>query len=388
MMKKDLLTLAFLAFSFCSFAQFSTVSSANIQAVQEYPSVMAAPIWNTIKTNSGYIKMGPANIGFAHIYTDRPRFIFNKDVYSYHGGFSAYSKYNLSLKTNGTTRLLIKKTNGYVGIGTTNPQARLEVNGNAKIRTDLNVLGNSTVHKQLNVNKGLELRGDLTIHDLYRNTTSKSSQLLSVNPNGLVSSIALADIQVEMYKEPCIGLSVQGESAGFPAPAWSTRDGNNPSLYTGVGCPAKVGIGTDNPSAQLHVNGYAKITRNLEVGTLQNQANSNLTVHGSVAIGTDIQNGYDLAVCGNIRAADVKVNAISDWCDYVFEEDYDLRTLQEVESFIEKNKHLPEVPSAVEVETEGIAVSEMLILMMKKIEELTLYTIEQDKRINELENKK
>ena len=62
-----------------------------------------------------------------------------------------------------------------------------------------------------------------------------------------------------------------------------------------------------------------------------------------------------------------------------------LKSLSEVEAFIEQNKHLPEIPSAVEVETEGIQVSEMLQLMMKKIEELTLYTIEQEKRIKELE---
>ena len=122
-----------------------------------------------------------------------------------------------------------------------------------------------------------------------------------------------------------------------------------------------------------------------------NKADSKLEVRNDaifdkrVAIGTDPQQGYDLAVCGNIRAADVKVHAISDWCDYVFEDDYDLKSLQEVESFIEQHKHLPEIPSAVEVETEGINVSEMLQLMMKKIEELTLYTIEQDKRIKELE---
>jgi len=130
----------------------------------------------------------------------------------------------------------------------------------------------------------------------------------------------------------------------------------------------------------------------LEVGDASFE-DSKLTVRSdaifdkSVAIGTEVQDGYDLAVCTKIRATEVKVNVASEWCDYVFEEDYNLRTLAEVDAFIKENKHLPEIPSAEVVDKEGIAVSEMLILMMKKIEELTLYTIEQEKRIKELEIK-
>ena len=62
-------------------------------------------------------------------------------------------------------------------------------------------------------------------------------------------------------------------------------------------------------------------------------------------------------------------------------------SLTDVEEFITENKHLPEIPSAIEVEENGIEVSVMMEKMMKKIEELTLYTIEQEKRINELEKK-
>ncbi len=50
-----------------------------------------AQYWNTFRTNYGYINLGPANSSWAHIYTDRPKFIFNKDIYTYGGGFSSYS---------------------------------------------------------------------------------------------------------------------------------------------------------------------------------------------------------------------------------------------------------------------------------------------------------
>jgi hypothetical protein len=99
-----------------------------------YSSSLFAQNWNTFNTNSGYIKLGPANSSWAHIYTDRSKFIFNKDVYSYKGGFSSYSWYDLKLKTNGSTRMTIKKSNGNVGIGTTNPVEKLEVNGNGKFK--------------------------------------------------------------------------------------------------------------------------------------------------------------------------------------------------------------------------------------------------------------
>lgn len=360
-------------------------SISNAQIKEQYVELRSRD-WNYLWTDHGHIRFGPANKSFAHIYTESPRFIFNKDIYSYFGGFSAYDKFNLNLKTNGTSRLTIMSSNGFVGIATKYPEARLDVNGNVKVKTDLNVLGNSTVGQNMSVNKALEVKGGLSLHNLDTTATPKSSQFLVINSNGLVQSLTLNDFVGNLYKVPssCIA-DIEGN---FPPAIWSNNNSStNPKLFTGSDCPVRVGIGTAEPLAKLHVKGNAKISMGLEVGHL-NSSNSHLIVRGSVAIGTEVQDGYDLAVCGNIRAADVKVNAISDWCDYVFEEDYNLRTLAEVDDYIQKNKHLPEVPSAIEVETEGIAVSEMLILMMKKIEELTLYTIEQEKRIKELENSK
>ncbi|EFK58568.1 hypothetical protein U0038_06455 [Sphingobacterium spiritivorum] len=86
-----------------------------------------------------------------------------------------------------------------------------------------------------------------------------------------------------------------------------------------------------------------------------------------------------LEVNGNIRAKEIKVET-ANWPDYVFEEDYKLTPLAEVETFIKANKHLPEVPSAREIEEDGLSLGEMNKLMMKKIEELTLHLIEKEKR--------
>ncbi|SUJ02445.1 Uncharacterised protein [Sphingobacterium spiritivorum] len=99
---------------------------------------------------------------------------------------------------------------------------------------------------------------------------------------------------------------------------------------------------------------------------------------GNVGIGTDVPT-EKLSVKGNIRAKEIKVET-ANWPDYVFEEEYKLTPLTEVETFIKANKHLPDVPSAKEIDEEGLSLGEMNKLMMKKIEELTLYLIEKGKQ--------
>lgn len=94
--------------------------------------------------------------------------------------------------------------------------------------------------------------------------------------------------------------------------------------------------------------------------------------------------GIDLRLCGDFYAQEININAGIGWCDYVFAEDYKLMSLAKLEQYINTYKHLPEVPSEQEVYDSGIAVTEMLQIQMKKIEELTLYIIQQQKEIDEL----
>lgn len=107
-------------------------------------------------------------------------------------------------------------------------------------------------------------------------------------------------------------------------------------------------------------------------------------VGGNVGIGT-ANPSEKLTVNGTIYGTKVKVDLTVPGPDYVFEKDYKLPALQEIKSYIDTNKHLPEVPSAKEMEANGINVGEMNMLLLKKVEELTLYIIEQQKQINELQ---
>jgi len=90
----------------------------------------------------------------------------------------------------------------------------------------------------------------------------------------------------------------------------------------------------------------------------------------------------DLDVKGIINASEIQVTAQT--ADFVFEPDYNLRPLDEVEAFVKENKHLPEIPSAKQMEAEGVNVAEMNKLLLQKVEELTLYVIEQEKEISTL----
>ena len=104
---------------------------------------------------------------------------------------------------------------------------------------------------------------------------------------------------------------------------------------------------------------------------------------GSVGIGTTNPQSK-LAVNGEITAKEIKVTETG-WSDFVFEDTYELPSLNSVETYIMKHKHLPDIPPAKEVKQQGIAVSEILAKQMQKIEELTLYIIEQNKKIEKLE---
>lgn len=109
-----------------------------------------------------------------------------------------------------------------------------------------------------------------------------------------------------------------------------------------------------------------------------------------VGIGTTnltATSGYKLAVDGGILCEEVKVISNVPSADYVFENGYNLRTLNEVEAFVNENKHLPDVPSAKEFKENGYKMGDMDNLLLQKIEELTLYIIEQQKQIDDLKNK-
>ncbi len=125
-----------------------------------------------------------------------------------------------------------------------------------------------------------------------------------------------------------------------------------------------------NSAHRLGVDGHTVITGNLRVGSVPNPS------------------GYRLAVEGKIICSEVMVRLVNNWPDYVFGKNYKLRSINEVESYIKSNNHLPGIPSAKTIEASGLSVGEMQRLQMEKIEELTLYIIELKKEIDNLKKRK
>ena len=129
-----------------------------------------------------------------------------------------------------------------------------------------------------------------------------------------------------------------------------------------------VGIGTSSPVHMLDVAGSMRADR--------------IIATHKIGIGT-INPQYMLDVKGTIRANEIIVNSGS--ADFVFAEDYNLRSLSEVQQFIQEHKHLPEIQSAEQMEKNGVSVNELQIQLLQKIEELTLYLIQQEQTIKNLQ---
>lgn len=123
---------------------------------------------------------------------------------------------------------------------------------------------------------------------------------------------------------------------------------------------------------------------NLNQHTLNIQLNSNgncfFNNPGYVGIGT-VNPQYKLDVKGIIRATEVLIQSIDNFPDYVFDKNYELPTLNQVNSFIRENGHLPGIPSAREVKENGMSLVDMQVKLLQKVEELTLYTIQQQEEI-------
>jgi hypothetical protein len=287
--------------------------------------------------------------------------------------------------TNGYYAQNILPTSGNVGIGTTTPESNLDVKGCSKMdtlvvretfTTEKPVLMRDTVimERTLKIEENIEVLGNARFHGDVRFNAFQSNngfKLLYVDGSGKVDTLSKRELNYELYNPPldCV-VDLEGN---YFLPAWYSKPG---VLYTMpiLNCPPhKVGIGTSNPIAQLDV------AQNVAVGYQDVSITEKYPAFFPA--------GYKLAVNGKIISTGVKVEHVVNWFDFVFENTYVLQPLSEVETFIQENKHLPGIPSAKEVETNGYELQEMDGLLLEKIENLYLYIIELNKQI-ELLNKK
>lgn len=302
--------------------------------------------------------------------------------------FKMESNGNVAIGTMQNNFFVVKEL-GKIGIKTNDPSAAFDINGDIRIRQgaaenyiltsnsngtgqwkELKLLLNGNILSLANHNSSVDLSG-------FNQTLSLVDQSLQLSNGG--GSIALNNI------------NYWGKSTN--------------SVYYNIG---NVGIGTNNPTAHLEISngsvlisgglssfgGYSQSARLVvDAGgstahrliELRNAQGVVFCVEGTdggqVGIGTTNPQ-YMLDVRGTAHFCEVRVKT-DNWCDFVFDDDYELPDLYELEIFIKQNKHLPGIPTEAEVIETGIDLGEMNKQLLEKVEELTLIIIEQNKAIED-----
>ncbi|EAY29521.1 hypothetical protein [Microscilla marina] len=207
---------------------------------------------------------------------------------------------------------------GNVGIGVYNPAYKLHVNGTAKATLlTANKIGIGTTNPEF---------------PLVVNGTAKTNTFIT---NWVTKNVREGHLTLGGYP-------------GAPSSAGMYLLGNG-----------KVGVGTTNPEAKLHIAGDMKAIKGTFSGDLS---------------------------ASNVIANRIRLN-VGTFPDYVFAKDYDLMPLEQVEAYIKANQHLPKVPTAAKVIKEGMNVGQINILLMEKVEELTLHLIEQNKQMKAMQQR-
>jgi len=305
---------------------------------------------------------------------------------------------------------------GSVGIGTTSPVRKLHVHS-----TDWHAVRISTDYSS-SAGPRIELVGDVTTD--WAITSYNNAFYLESSDNDFIAS----ETQLYVSKTVFQPWTNNTKSLGSSTQRWSTTysiDGNfsedvtvSGDLNTGSIVPTGNTLdikGSGNPyvyilsnalneDAILHIGEFSHdyglywlYDGGEDALKLFGQSSSgshgphwtvyrnsgNMTFAGNLALGTEFASGYRLSVDGKIICEEARVRMSEDWPDYVFGKEYNLLPVEKLESFIDANGHLPNIPPASEIEASGVDLGEMQRLMMEKIEELSLYIIEQQKRMTD-----
>lgn len=306
---------------------------------------------------------------------------FNPTQYRAWDVVNRYGNFNLYNDRIGEVEFAILGSSGFTGIGTDSPQGRLDVNSGFSDRDALFVRANAVVggmggviHHQshefawqtLAQNTAFENNSSLRFH--FTNRTSPGEKvksdifvLHSSGKVGVNTSSPVSALHVHNGELTIDGSSESWTSNGWAAriqsslgSAWVTNDAVN-GQYLGFGMTNEgwgFMLSNDAPGSYVQPARYA----------------------------------FFIKTDGTAVAREVKVNLtdVGAWPDYVFSDSYKLTPLSEVKKFIDINGHLPNIPSAKEVGENGIELGKMNAALLRKIEELTLHMIAQDKKIEEL----
>lgn len=274
---------------------------------------------------------------------------------------------------------------GNLFVGSPSAPKQLNVDGGVFLHNGIDVAGNAHFRNGFAVDGNADFLGQSHFKEVFIGTPS-APKTLNVDGSVLLHN----------------GIGVTGDSRftsvyiGTPGtPAQLNVDGNTflhnqllvdgnsyVKLDFGVDKNAKIVgdlfIGSPSKPSVLNVDANTYIHQNLIVDRTTVMGGRTLT-----NIAPALQEKYRLFVERGIVSEDYVIAPTGQWADYVFDDHYKRPSLQEVEKFIRKNKHLEGIPSATEVAENGYSLRDVNVTLLRKIEELTLYGIEYDKKVTE-----
>lgn len=256
--------------------------------------------------------------------------------------------------SNGLNKIYSKCPQIKVGIGTQNPNFTLHVNGTtycSEYQGNIAVINRGTFNQRLLVGTdvvNLTYKLNVLGNSLFQGYVVANNLAIGTEPNSFSKFIA---------KNTGNGASIMVDQTE------STND------YTKI-----IYAEIQNPTTEI-----IKV-----FNSSTNQTPFLLSSSGKMEIHNGTTKTLQLETNGLLRVRSVKVD-LNNWADYVFNEGYDLMPMSQLNNFIKENGHLPNVPSEKEVATNGVELGEMNKILLEKIEELTLYILELEKRINEVE---